>query len=482
MIVPRTLPSAESIRTVHLMAICGTGMGSFAGLLQRQGLQVTGSDAGVYPPMSTQLAALGIPVMDGFRAENLDHCPDLVVVGNAITRVNPEAQALLASDLAYTSFPEALHSLYLRQRHPVVVTGTHGKTTTTALLAWCLLHAGRDPGFLVGGVMNNLGSSFRGGAEGAPFVIEGDEYDTAFFEKTPKFLHYGPRTAILTSVEFDHADIYESLEVIERAFADFVALLPDDGLLVVRPDGEAVDRVLRAAPPPCPTIEYGPRGRWQGEILSVGEDGMHFRVLDGERELLRTRCLLIGDHNLENLVAVCAVLLHLGLSPAEIDAGLSSFEGIRRRQELFATVGGIALLDDFAHHPTAVRETLAATRLRFGTRRLWAVFEPRTNTTRRNVFQRDYAEAFGVADRVLLAPVDDPQKVPEGERMDVDRLAADIGGAARALDGVDAIVDTLVRECEPGDVVLLMSNGAFGGIYRRLPDALAERFGETIQE
>ncbi len=480
--MPRTLPSPDSVRTVHLMAICGTGMGSFAGLLREQGYQVSGSDAGIYPPMSDQLAKQGIPVMDGYRAENLDHRPDLVVVGNAITRVNPEAQALLASDLAYTSFPEALHSLYLARRHPVVVTGTHGKTTTTAVLAWCLRAAGRDPGYLVGGVMRNLDSSFRGGAEGAPFVIEGDEYDTAFFEKTPKFLHYGPRTAILTSVEFDHADIYDSLEVIERAFADFVALLPEDGLLVVRTDGEAVDRVLRASSPPCPCIEYGPRGTWRGEILAVGEDGMRFRVLDGDQERLRTRCLLVGEHNLENLVAVCAVLLHLGLSPDEIDPGMTRFEGIRRRQELFATVGGVALLDDFAHHPTAVRETLAATRLRFGARRLWAVFEPRTNTTRRNVFQRDYAEAFGDADRVLLAPVDDPEKVPEGERMDVDRLGAEIGDRARTLSSVDAIVDTLARECEPGDVVLLMSNGAFGGIYRRLPEALTARFGASTEE
>ncbi len=480
--MPRILPTPENIRTVHLMAICGTGMGSFAGLLHREGFQVTGSDSGIYPPMSDQLATLGIPVMDGYRASNLDHVPDLVVVGNAITRVNPEAQALLASELDYTSFPEALHALYLRRRHPVVVTGTHGKTTTTALLAWCLLHAGRDPGFLVGGVMGNLGSSFRGGAEGAPFVIEGDEYDTAFFEKTPKFLHYGPRTAILTSVEFDHADIYDSLEVIEKAFADMVALLPADGLLVVRPDGRAVDRVLAASPPPCACIEYGPLGRWRGEILSVGEQGMHFRVLDGDRELLRTRCLLIGDHNLENLVAVCAVLLHLGLSPAEIDAGLSRFEGIRRRQELFATVGGVALLDDFAHHPTAVRETLAATRLRFGERRLWAVFEPRTNTTRRNIFQDEYGRAFEAADRVLLAPVDDPEKVPEGERMDVGRLSADIGDRARSMPSVDAIVETLAGECEAGDVVLLMSNGAFGGIYRSLPAALTERFGVDVEE
>ncbi len=480
--MPRTIPDPRTIRTIHLMAICGTGMGSFAGLLHGEGFQVSGSDSGIYPPMSDQLARQGIPVMDGYRRANLDHRPDLVVVGNAITRVNPEAQALLATDLDYTSFPEALHALYLSRRHPVVVTGTHGKTTTTAVLAWCLLHAGRDPGFLVGGVMKNLGSSFRGGAEGAPFVIEGDEYDTAFFEKTPKFLHYGPRTAILTSVEFDHADIYDSLEVIERAFADMVALLPADGLLVVRPDGKAVDRVLAASPPPCPCIEYGPLGRWRGEILSVGEDGMHFRVLDGDREQVRSRCVLVGDHNLENLVAVCAVLLHLGLTPGEIDAGLSSFEGIRRRQELFATVGGVALLDDFAHHPTAVRETLAGTRLRFGERRLWAVFEPRTNTTRRNVFQREYAEAFGDADRVLLAPVDDPQKVPEGERMDVDQLAADIGDGARALPSVDAIVDTLAREAEPGDAVLLMSNGAFGGIYGRLPAALADRFGESGEE
>ena len=474
--MPRSIPAAETLQSIHLMAICGTGMGSFAGLLHREGFRITGSDSGIYPPMSTQLQKQGIPLMDGYCAANLDHRPDLVVVGNAITRINPEADALLSSDLAYTSFPEALHDLFLVRRHPVVVTGTHGKTTTTAILAWCLLHAGRDPGFLVGGVMANLDGSFRAGSDGAPFVIEGDEYDTAFFEKTPKFLHYGPRSAILTSVEFDHADIYDDLRAIEDAFAAFVVLLPDDGFLAVRPDGASVDRVMRRSPPRCTCVEYGPRGTWQGEILDVGEDGMLFRVLDGSTERVRARCVLVGEHNLENLVAVCAMLLHLELSAEEIAAGLASFRGIRRRQELFATAGGVALLDDFAHHPTAVRETLAATRLRFGIRRLWAVFEPRTNTTRRDVFQEDYGEAFRDADRVLLAPVDLPDKAPEGERMDIDAVATRVGERARTMPSVDAIVRTLASECEPDDVVLLMSNGAFGGIYRTLPAALRARF------
>ncbi len=471
--MPRGIPPDADLHTVHLMAICGTGMGAFAGLLHQQGYRVTGSDAGIYPPMSTQLQALGVPLMDGFRAENLDHRPDLVVVGNVITRANPEARALLSSDLHYTSFPEALGQLFLSRRHPVVVTGTHGKTTTSALLAWSLLHAGRDPGFLVGGVMRNVDGNHRAGAVGAPFVVEGDEYDTAFFEKTPKFLHYRPRTAILTSVEFDHADIYSSQDAIDEAFRAFVELIPGEGLLLARTDGAGVDRVLGRASTRCRIATYGPRGDWTGAIVDTGEGGMEFDVLESGVRRLRARCLLVGEHNLENLVAVCAVLLDLGLSEREIAAALGAFQGIRRRQERFADVAGVTLLDDFAHHPTAVRETLAATRLRFGERRLWAVFEPRTNTSRTDVFQAEYGRAFDAADRVLIAPVDHPEKAPEGHLLDVERVAADVGPGARTAAGVDDIVATLVRETRAGDVVLLMSNGAFGGIYDALPAALA---------
>ena len=475
--MPRCVASPDGVETVHLMAICGTGMGAFAGMLQQAGFVVTGSDSGIYPPMSTQLQKLGIPLMDGYRAENLGHEPDLVVVGNAITRINPEAQALLHSDLDYTSFPEALADLFLATRHPVVVTGTHGKTTTSALLAWCLQHAGRDPGYMVGGVMKNLDANFRVGGEGAPFVIEGDEYDTAFFEKTPKFLHYRARTAILTSVEFDHADIYEDLDRIEREFTAFVESLPEGGLLVACPDGEAVDPDLRRAAPKCDVRTYGERGRWTGEVIATGPLGMDFSVLEDGEERVRARCELVGRHNLDNLVSVTVVLLHLGLTPGEIAAALGAFEGIRRRQEAFAEVDGITLIDDFAHHPTAVRETLAAMRLRFADRRIWAVFEPRTNTTRRDIFQKDYAEAFGAADRVLLAPVDDPEKAPEGQRMDIPKLAQDLGASARDLPGVEEIVETLTAECAAGDVVLIMSNGAFGGIYDKLPAALTARIG-----
>ncbi len=457
------------------MAICGTGMGAFAGLLHQAGYDVMGSDAGIYPPMSTQLEKLGIPLMEGFQAANLENDPDLVVVGNVITKINPEARALLESDLYYSSFPEALGELFLSRRHPVVVAGTHGKTTTSAVLAWCLLHAGRDPGFLVGGVMKNIDGNYRVGAEGAPFVVEGDEYDTAFFEKTPKFIHYRPRTAILTSVEFDHADIYDNIEVIEEAFAQFTALIPEDGLLVARSDRAGVDRVLRQSSPVAPVATYGPLGDWQGQVLDADERGMSFRVTERGKERLTARCMLVGEHNLENLVGISAALLHLGLSPEEIAAGMDSFQGIRRRQELFAEVGGVDLLDDFAHHPTAVQLTLAATRLRYGERRIWAVFEPRTNTSRTDHFQAEYGQSFGDADRVLLAPVDHPEKAPDGHVLDLDRIVADVGPHARTMPSVAAIIDTLAEETLPGDVVLLMSNGAFGGIYRSLPEALRER-------
>jgi UDP-N-acetylmuramate: L-alanyl-gamma-D-glutamyl-meso-diaminopimelate ligase len=460
------------------MAVCGTGMGSFAGLLKSAGHDVSGSDQNVYPPMSTQLEREGIRLLSGYKPENLEPSPDLVVVGNAIRKDNPEAVAMRERELWYASFPEALSELFLLRRVSMVVAGTHGKTTTSSLLAWCLSALGKDPGFLVGGVLENFGSSYRLGNDGGPFVVEGDEYDTAYFDKGPKFLHYRPFHGILTSVEFDHADIYRDLEHVRSAFRGFVELLPEGGTLLWCCDGEHVGPIADL----CPARRLGystrgdPRAAWNGEILSADKDGMQFAVRHGSERAGVFRSMLVGEHNLANLLAVCALLLELDHRPEHIAEALAGYQGVKRRQTVFAEPRGITLIDDFAHHPTAVRETIAATRLRFGTaRRLWAVFEPRTNTSRRNWFQADYVTAFDGADRVLVAPVHAMDSIPESERFDPSRLVRDIaarGQEAWLAPSVDGIVERVAAEARPGDIVLILSNGGFGGIYGKLPAAI----------
>ncbi len=480
--MPHRIPDPDSIETIHLMAICGTAMGAYAGLLQEAGYRVTGSDAGVYPPMSTQLEKAGIALMEGFKAENLDHDPDLVIVGNAISSPNPEAVAMRERDLDYASFPETLGALFLAQRHPVVVAGTHGKTTTSSILAHCLHHLGDDPGFLVGGVLENFGRNYRVGRPGAHFVVEGDEYDTAYFDKVPKFVHYRPRTAVITSVEFDHADIYRDLDHVRDAFRSFVALIPEDGVLLACADGEHVPPIADEGR--CAVEYYSTRGdaraSWQAEVVDAGPDGMTFTVTLAGEPVGTFRCMLVGEHNLANLTAVVGVLVRRGFAAPDIADALAAYAGVKRRQTIFGEVEGVTLIDDFAHHPTAVKATIEATRLRFGAdRRLWTVFEPRTNTTRRNIFQADYGRAFDGTDQLLVAPVDRPEKVADpAERFSVDVLVSDVregGVQARTTGGVDEIVATLAAEARSGDVVLILSNGGFGGIYRRLPEALSGR-------
>ena len=475
--MPRGIP--KHVETIHLMAVCGTGMGAFAGLLKEAGYQVRGSDAGVYPPMSTQLEEQGIELMEGFGPQNLEPAPDLVVVGNAIRAINPEAEAMRERDLDYASFPETLSELFLAHRHPVVVAGTHGKTTTCSILAWCLDAVGLEPGFLVGGVLENFGRNFRVGTEGAPFVIEGDEYDTAYFDKVPKFVHYRPKSAILTSVEFDHADIYRDLEHVREAFRAFVDLIPEDGVLLACADGEHVGPIAdRSASP----VEYyttrGAEGAtWSGRVLSARPEGMRFEVVRRGESLGEFEATLVGEHNLANLTAVVALLTHFGASPEAIAGALAGYQGVKRRQTIFGEPRGITLIDDFAHHPTAVKATIEATRLRFGAdRRLWTVFEPRTNTTRRNIFQDRYGEAFDGTEHLLVAPVHNLESIPEAERFSPVRLVEDVrarGVDARQMAGVPEIVAHLAAEAVPGDVVLILSNGGFGGIYELLPEALA---------
>jgi UDP-N-acetylmuramate: L-alanyl-gamma-D-glutamyl-meso-diaminopimelate ligase len=474
--MPRGIP--EDVGTIHLMAICGTGMGAFAGLLRDAGYAVRGSDAGVYPPMSTQLRDQGIELMEGFDPANLEPPPDLVVVGNAIHRANPESAAMEERDLAYASFPETLSELFLRHRHPVVIAGTHGKTTTCSVMAWCLYALGTEPGFLVGGVLENFGRNYRVGALGAPFVVEGDEYDTAWFDKVPKFVHYRPKSAILTSVEFDHADIYRDLAHVQEAFRSFVRLIPDDGVLLACVDGEHVPPIadLSSSAVEYYTTRDDPRATWAGRVVAADPEGMTFEVLRRGESIGTFRSQLVGEHNLANLVSVVGLLVNLGHAPEAIAAALEGYVGVKRRQTIFAEPRGITLIDDFAHHPTAVEATIEATRLRFGPeRRLWTVFEPRTNTTRRNIFQERYGQVFDRTDLLLVAPVDRPERVPEAERFDPARLVADAasrGVQARNTGSIDEIISILADEARPDDIVLILSNGGFGGIYTRLPLAI----------
>jgi UDP-N-acetylmuramate: L-alanyl-gamma-D-glutamyl-meso-diaminopimelate ligase len=476
----------DRLEHVHFVAVGGTGMGSLAGLLRSRGVRVTGSDAQLYPPMSTALERWGIPVTLGFRAENvLDDPPDLVVIGNAVRPDNPEARAAIDAGLAYRSFPDALHDLAIRGRHSVVVAGTHGKTTTTGMLATALHGAGADPSFLVGGILEDFGASFREG-RGPHFVVEGDEYDTAFFDKTPKFLHYGARTAIVTSVEFDHADIYRDLEHVKSAFRALVSGLPGDGTLVACFDDANVREVARAAS--CPVVGYAVEPRepvaWEARGLTAGPHGTGFRLVHDAQVVARVEIPLHGRHNVANALAVLATLAVLGVPLDAAALALGRYRGVKRRQELRGEVGGIAVVDDFAHHPTAVRETLAAMRARYPGRRLVAAFEPRSNTSRRAVFQSDYVRALEGADQVVIAQVPDaPIYSATGEvteRLSSEQIAEDLrrrGRPARSLASPDRIAEELAGECRAGDVVLVMSNGDFGGLVWKLLGRLRERHG-----
>jgi len=465
----------SGIRRIHLIGVGGTGMGSFAGLLKARGYAVTGSDENVYPPMSTELERLGIPVMTPYAARNIERArPDLVVVGNVVRSVNPEATTVRERGLKQVSFPAALGDLFIAPRHGVVVVGTHGKTTTTALVSALLYRAGRDPSFLVGGVSRDFDGNFRIG-EGPHFVVEGDEYDTAYFDKGPKFLHYHPRTAIFTSCELDHADIYRDEAHYESAFERFAAILPGDGFLAACASYPSVKRIAALARCAVETYAVGEAADWEARGLELGPEGARFDLVHGGRTLVRAHLPMGGSHNVENALGAAAAATHLGLSVEEIASGLASFRGVKRRQEVRGTAGGVTVVDDFAHHPTAVRKTLEAVRGSYPSSRLIACFEPRSNTSRRNLHQAEYATAFPeVAGVFVLRPLP-TDRVPVEERLDVERLAREItsrGTPARACATVDEMVGSVVGEARRGDVVVAMSNGAFGGIHDRLLAAL----------
>ncbi|MCZ6649997.1 MAG: Mur ligase domain-containing protein [Acidobacteria bacterium] len=461
--------------SVHLVGICGTGMGSLAALFQAAGWQVRGSDRNVYPPMSEQLARRGIDIAQGYSPGHLDWGPDLVVVGNIARPDNPEALEAEHRGLSVTSMAAALADHFLTGHTSVVAAGTHGKTTTAALLAWALHAAGRDPGFLVGGVLANFSATSRLGG-GPEFVVEGDEYHNAFFDRQPKFLRYKPEIAVLTSVELDHIEIFPDLESLREMFRAFIQLLPAHGRLLACHD----DAGVRATVPddlPATVTWYG-LGDGPGTrstLLEAGPDGMTFAVRRQGERFGTFRSPLVGNHNLLNLTAVVEVLAGLGVDAATLADGLADFKGIKRRQEILGCVGGVTVVDDFAHHPTAVRETLRGLRLRHAGARLVAVFEPRTHSSRRAVFQDDYTAALTTADRVIIAAVHDAENIPARDRLDPKRLAADLrrqGTAAAHIGKVPDIVRDLAATSRRGDVIAVLSNGAFGGIHQLLLAAL----------
>jgi len=464
----------DPVKKVHLTAVCGTGMGALACMLKEIGLEVTGSDHKVYPPMSTFLAGKGIRVSDGFDARHIPDDTDLVIIGNAVTKDNPEALETDRRGLCFCSMPQALNHFVARNKKILLVTGTHGKTTTAALAAWVLFHAGCDPSFMIGGILQNFGSNYRLG-RGPYIVIEGDEYDTAFFDKGPKLMHYRPHVAALTSVEFDHADIFSDLDHVRKVFAAFITGIPATGTLVASDNDPDIDQVIGQAT--CAVERYGsaPDSCWRSEDALFRADGTSFRLYKERQRFGDFKIPLMGAHNLSNTVAVIAMAHHLGLSPGIIRNALPAFKGVKRRQEIRGTKRGITILDDFAHHPTAVRETLKAIGPAALNNRLIAVFEPRTNSSMRNVFQSDYAHSFDNADLICIRQPSLLEKIPEGQRFSSRKLVEDLtrqGKDAHYFPDTDTIIDFLIREARSGDFVLIMSNGGFDNIHERLLERL----------
>jgi UDP-N-acetylmuramate: L-alanyl-gamma-D-glutamyl-meso-diaminopimelate ligase len=465
---------------IYLIGICGTAMATLAAMLKRRGLDVRGSDQDVYPPMSDFLASEGIPVDSGYKAEHITADIDFVVVGNAISRGNPELEEVLDRKIHYGSLPEAIRDHFLWGARSIVIAGTHGKTTTTSLTGWVLTHGGVDPSMLVGGVALNFGgggSSYRIGS-GRDFVIEGDEYDSAFFDKTAKFLKYLPDIAVVNNVEFDHADIYADFEAVSLAFRRLVNLVPRKGLLLVGADSPGAKALVEKAHSRVETFGLGPGSddmTWQAHDIVASGASTRFKVRRNRAPFAEFDLALLGLHNVRNAMAAIAVATDVGIGPERIGEALRTFAGIKRRLEVVGTAKGVTVYDDFAHHPTAVAETLAGLRASHPSARIWAVFEPRSASSCRRVFQDDFAKAFVAADEVVLAPVF-RSTLPEAQRLSIPDLIHDLqsgGTSARAAASIDDIVSTIVRERREGDLVVMMSNGGFGGIHKKLLLALS---------
>ena len=464
-------------RRIHLIGVCGTAMATLAALLKRRGHDVRGSDQNVYPPMSDFLATEGIPIVSGYAADHIGSDIDLVVVGNAISRGNPELETVLERKIRYCSLPAAIRDHFLWGARSVVLAGTHGKTTTTSLTGWLLTHGHLDPTVLVGGIALNFGdggSSYRVG-NGRDFVIEGDEYDSAFFDKTAKFLKYLPDVAVINNIEFDHADIYADLDAVLLAFRRLVNLVPRNGLLLLGADSPHAAALRPRAVSPVETFGTAPDADWLASDIEHADGLTHFKVRRRGDVIGQFASPLLGVHNVRNALAAIAVGSYVGVSPDDLADGLKRFKGIKRRLEVVGRADGVTVMDDFAHHPTAVHETLSALRTGYPNRRIWAVFEPRSASSCRRIFQDDFARSFSAADEVVVAAVF-RSSLPESERLSAEQLVTDLQTRkqrARYEPEVDGIIRAIVEEHRTGDIVVLMSNGGFGGIHRKLLQALA---------
>jgi UDP-N-acetylmuramate: L-alanyl-gamma-D-glutamyl-meso-diaminopimelate ligase len=461
---------------VHLIGVCGSAMATLAALLKHRGFDVSGSDEHVYPPMSDFLTAEGIPVLQGYRPEHVAGAIDLVVVGNAISRGNAELEAVLDRNLRYTSLPEAIRDTWLWNAQSIVIAGTHGKTTTTSLAGWLLTAAGADPMVLVGGIARNFGAdgaSYRLG-KGPAFVIEGDEYDSAYFDKTAKFLKYLPDIAVVNNIEFDHADIYEDLDAVRLAFRRLVNLVPQSGLTLLGADSPDAAALVPLARSRVQTFGLSEGADWRAVDVTSSATHTTFGVLRGQQSQGVFTLPLLGDHNVRNALAALAVGADLGLAMDVLREGLTQFKGVKRRLEVVGQARGVTVYDDFAHHPTAVEETLRAVRRASPGRRIWAVFEPRSASSCRRVFQDDFARAFAGADVVVIASVF-RSSLPEEDRLSENKLVSDLRARnvdARHLPSIDAIVEDVAAGARDGDLVVIMSNGGFGGIHRKLLSTL----------
>jgi len=459
---------------IHLIGICGTAMASLAGLLKQRGYQVTGSDSAAYPPMSDLLRSMHIPIFEPYDEKNVKSRPNLVVVGNAISRGNPELEYVLDQRIPFRSLPEILYDNFLRGREPIVIAGTHGKTTTTSMLAWIFQVAGLDPSFLVGGIAENFGTSFAL-RQSRHFIIEGDEYDSAFFDKGPKFLHYFPDAVVLTSVEFDHADIYKDLDAVKTAFKRLVNLVPRRGKIIAFDASTNVDECV--AKSFCPVERYGfeESSEWRVQNMEFGAEETRWTVLRSGEPWADFSFALAGEYNVLNATAAAAMASNYNIPGEKIAEALTTFKSVKRRLEVKAEANGITIIDDFAHHPTAIAETLKALRTRYAGRRLWAVLEPRSNTLRRNVFAAELVRSLSLANEIVIASVFKAESIPEGERLSVSAVVSKLkkgGKPARECPDADTIIESITPELRPGDVVAILSNGGFGGIYEKLPQKI----------
>src|SRR5579872_2979044 len=467
----------HDIESIYLIGIGGAAMAPLAGMLAERGYRVTGSDTGVYPPASTLLGKLRIAWKDGFSADHLTPVPDLVVIGNAASRGNPEVEHVLDHKIPYCSMPEALQNFFLPGHDSLVVTGTHGKTTTSSMLAWILEVAGRRPNFMIGGVAENFGRGFGLGG-GKEFIVEGDEYDSAFFDKGPKFLHYRPDDLIITSLEFDHADIYADLAAIELQFRRLVNLVPRRGRIVCWGESATVRGVVAQAFCPVETYGFSGDNLWIAGDLEFRDGATHFRAARKAEERARVQLPLVGRHNVLNALAALAVADGRGIPRDAIEEALRTFRGVARRMQIRGEGGGVTVVDDFAHHPTAIRATIEAARTRWPQHRLWVAFEPRSNTMRRRVFEDDLAAALAMADGAALGPVNRAQMLSDAERLSPERVVKAVravGRRAEALNSASEIAEFLAGELREGDIMLVLSNGSFDGLCDKLLALLNSR-------